>query len=125
MPDNLDRTSNPPSQSSRLGDLLIRLFATLDLLLAGLSWSPWFEGTADRAGAADRIFGALRLGGFRIDFVWFVLSSVFLSFAFFYFITRARRSRAALVNAAFCLAAALAFCVAVYRLLFTGVLYFG
>jgi hypothetical protein len=129
MLDNLDRASNPPSPSSRPSDLPIRLLATLNLLLGGLAWSPWFEGTADRVGAADRIFGAIRLGGFRIDFVWFVLSSVFLSFAFFYFIFRfifrAKQRRSALVSALFCLAAVLAFCLAIFRSLMTGVLDFG
>gem|GEM_PF-3186347 len=123
MPDNLDRTLNPPSGSS--SDLLIRLLATLNLLLAGLTWSSWFEGTRDRAGVADRIFGAFRLGGFRIDFVWFILSSIFLFFAFFYFIIRARRNRAARVNAAFCVAATLAFCLSIHRVLNSGLLYFG
>jgi hypothetical protein len=113
-----------PSRLNK-GDLLIRILATINLLLAGLTWSSWFEGTPDRAGLADRIFGGLTLGGFRIDFAWFVLSSIFLFFAFFYFIVRARRSRAARVNAAFCLAAVLAFCLAVHRILIAGLLYFG
>jgi hypothetical protein len=125
MPDNLDRTLNPPSPLNRPRDLLIRILAAINLLLAGLTWSSWFEGTADRAGLADRIFGAFTVGGFRIDFVWFVLSSIFLFFAFFYFIIRGRRNRAAEVNAAFCLVAVLAFCLAVHRILTAGLLYFG
>jgi len=125
MPDNLDRTLNPPSPLNRPRDLLIRILAAINLLLAGLTWSSWFEGTADRAGLADRIFGTFTVGGFRIDFVWFVLSSVFLFFAFFYFIIQARKSRAARVNAAICLAATLAFCLAIYRVLTSGLLDFG
>jgi hypothetical protein len=124
MPDNLDRTLNPPSRLNK-GDLLIRIMAAINLLLAGLTWSSWFEGTEDRVGAVDRIFGALRLGGFRIEFVWFVLSSVFLFFAFFYFIVQVRRSRVALVNALFCVAAVSAFCLAIYRVLTSGMLDFG
>jgi hypothetical protein len=73
----------------------------------------------------DRVLGNLRLGGFRVDVVWLLLSTAMLGLAFLYFVPQSIRNREARINAAFCLCGVIAFCLFVYRALTTGVLDFG
>jgi hypothetical protein len=104
---------------------LFRVIVAANLVLVALSWWPWFEGTAAKPGVVDHLLGALRLGGFRADFVWLVASTLLIFFALFPFAFEARRSRSARVNALLCVAEILAFCSFVYRVLLSGVLDFG
>ena len=108
-----------------MADFLLRAGVSVNLLLIALTWWPRFSGSETRIGLADQLFGQLRIGGFRIDVVWLVLSSAALFFASFYFLNNTRERRTALLNGMFCVAGVLAFIVYVHKLLTSGLLYFG
>jgi hypothetical protein len=107
----------------RLG--LFRSIIAFNLILIALSWSPWFEGTEAKIGAVDRLIGSFRLGGFRADLIWLVVSTAGILLALIPFLMEARRNRTARLNALLCVVEILAFCSFVYRILTTGVLDFG
>jgi hypothetical protein len=119
----------PPLNGGRhLSKFSLNLFRSIvgfNLVLIALSWVPWFEGTATNAGAVDHLLGAFRFGGFRVDFVWLVLSTGVIALAGLSFLIEAKSSRTARVNALLCAVEVLAFCAFVYRILFTGALDFG
>ena len=48
------------------------------------------EGTATRVGAVDHLLGAFRLGGFRVDVVWLVFSTVATALAGLIFLLNAK-----------------------------------
>jgi hypothetical protein len=58
------------------GVLAIRTILVIDFVRFGWSFWPRFEGTASRVGLVDEVF-RWRLGGFRCDFVWVVVSTVY------------------------------------------------
>jgi hypothetical protein len=105
--------------------LMIRGVVLFNAALIAVSWTRWFSGDAKHVGWADRLFGQIRFGGFRADFLWIVLSTAALGIAFLYFASQSFRSREARVNAMFCLCGIVAFCLFIYRVLTTGVLDFG
>ena len=105
--------------------IVFRCIVGFNLGLIGLSWSPWFEGTATTLGAADRWFGAFRLGGWRADVVWLVLSTVAIALIGLSIVFKAKNSRAVRIDLLLCAAGFLAFCSFVYRILTAGVLDFG
>jgi phosphoglycerol transferase MdoB-like AlkP superfamily enzyme len=105
--------------------IVFRCIVGFNLVLIGLSWSPWFEGTATTVGAADHLFRAFRLGGWRADVVWLVLSTVVIALAGLLFVFKAKSSRAVRIDVLLCAAEVLAFCSFVYRILTAGVLDFG
>jgi len=105
--------------------IVFRCIVGFNLVLIGLSWSPWFEGTATTVGAVDHLFGAFRLGGWRADVVWLVLSTVMIALAGLLFIFKTKSSRTARIDVLLCAAEVLAFCSFVYRILTAGVLDFG
>jgi NADH:ubiquinone oxidoreductase subunit H len=109
----------------RWGIMLIRAVIALNFLRFGLSFSPWFEGTVDSVGESDRLFGGYRLGGFRIDFVWLVASTLVIFSATFYFLMVSKRDHRARVDAFLCAGWTVAFVVYIARVLLTGILYFG
>ena len=111
------------SSSSRIASFILRATVLFNLLLIGLAWSHWFEGNEQDIGFADKLFGGLRLGGFRADVVWLFLSSFLLLFPLLYFFERAKESGAAKVNVIFCLAGISGFCIYLYRL--RSLLWFG
>lgn len=116
----------PASQEARSRrSSVLRGVVVLNLTIVAISWSRWFSGDANHLGMVDRLLGHLRLGGFRVDVVWLVLSTVTLGLAFLYFISQSIRDREARINAAFCFFGVVAFCLFVYRALTTGVLDFG
>lgn len=104
-------------------NLIILTAGTLNLLLGILSWSIWFEGDEHKVGAADKLFGSFRVSGFRLDFVWILVSSPILLFLFFYSARTARANKSATVRAAFCLLGLLGFLLLLYRL--PRLLWFG
>jgi hypothetical protein len=63
-----------------MGDSRATVFTPVHYLLAfntlvlALSFVPWFAGTPQALGVADRLFGHIRFGGFRFDIVWLVFS---------------------------------------------------
>ena len=105
-------------------DLLLRAIVAVNLLLVALSWSTWFEGSEHQIGAADRLFGWFRFGGFRGDLVWLFFSTSVLSFLFVHFLIKAKETPHARASAIF-LAGIIAFCLFMYRTLTGGLLYFG
>jgi hypothetical protein len=102
-----------------------RCIVGFNLVLIALSWSAWFEGSATRVGAVDHLFGSFRLGGFRADVVWLVLSTAAIGLAGLISLLKVRNSYAARIDALLCAVEAVAFCSFVYRILTTGVLDFG
>ncbi len=96
-----------------------------NLVLMAISLTSWFGGTERTPGVADQIFGKVRLGGFRGDIVWLMVSTVILFLAMFVFIIQARQSLAARISAALCVAEVLAFGLYLFHSLTSGTLYFG
>jgi hypothetical protein len=103
-----------------LSSIFSRLVITVNAVGFVLSFFPWFEGTADSEGWADRVLGPHRIAGFRIDFVWFVASTAIIFFAGFHFLRR--RS---IFDALLCFGWALAFLAYIYHLIAIGDLDFG
>ena len=104
---------------------IFRVIALGNIFLASLRWSAWFEGTDQRIGFADRLLGGFRLSGFRADFIWLVLSiPVFLAVSVFFF-SRMREIPTVRTNAWLSVIAALASGLAIYHIVFSGLLYFG
>jgi hypothetical protein len=108
-----------------IGVLVACFIAVANLALIWLSWFPWFGGSEQHVGIADKLFGQMRLSGFRADIVWLCLSTGVLFFAGCFFILQARRSRNARVSAALCVAEVLSFAMYILRALTSGLLYFG
>jgi ABC-type transport system involved in cytochrome c biogenesis permease subunit len=104
---------------------ILRGLVVFNIVLVAVSWSRWFSGDARHIGMVDQIIGHLRLGGFRVDVLWLVFTTIFLGIAFLYFASHSLRSREARINAIFCLCGIVGFCLYVYRALTTGVLDFG
>lgn len=102
----------------------IRSVIVSNFVLFAFSFSPQFEGSAEKVGMADRIF-TMRWGGYRIDFAWLVISTLVIFLAMFYFFLGWKRSSKMKINAFFCLAWVIAFLIYLARALLTGVLYFG
>jgi hypothetical protein len=113
--------SAPHDASNKVVSLLVRAVASFNLLVIALG----FTETGERAGLSEELFGWLRFGGFRLDFVWLCFSTVALFGATFLFLADAGKSGTAKVNAAFCIAGVLAFCIYIGYVLLSGVLYFG
>jgi len=111
--------------AENLPEMLLRGVIVLNLILVALSWWPWFEGTAEKQGEVDQLLGAFRMGGFRVDCVWLVISTLFIVFALFPMLVAAIKNRSARINAVLCVVEILAFCSFVYRLLTAGLLDFG
>ena len=106
-------------------DFILRAGVIVNLLLISLTWWPRFSGSEQQVGLADDLFGQFRVGGFRIDVVWLVISSAALFFACFYFFNNTRERRTALLNGMFCVAGVLAFIAYIHKLLTSGLLWFG
>ena len=104
---------------------LLRAVIFGNLLLIALSWWPWFEGTAVKPGEIDRLLGSFRLGGFRVDCIWLVLSTFVIFLAVFPLLVKARGDLSAKINVALCVIEILGFCSFIYRILTAGLLDFG
>jgi hypothetical protein len=120
-------TSSTEVQQSKisLGTLVVWVVSIVNLSLIWVSWTPWFGGTAQHAGMADKLFGQMRLAGFRADIVWLCVSTGVLFLVGWFFILQARTSRSARINAALCVAEVLSFALYVLHVLTSGVLDFG
>jgi hypothetical protein len=104
---------------------VFRGIIVLNVILVALLWWPWFGGTAERVGAVDLLLSPFRLGGFRPDCVWLVVSTFFIATSLFVFLFKASSSGTARVNVYLCLIELLAFCSFVYRIVKSGLLDFG
>ena len=112
-------------RSGRLVAWLFRGVITLNFLRLGLSFWPWFEGTAGSVGECDRLFGDLRWGGFRIDFLWLTASTLVIFVAIFPFCSLSKLDRRARLDAFLCGAWTVGYVVYLGRALATGLLDFG
>ena len=108
-----------------LAHLITRSVCVLNIVLIGSQLLPWFGGTSKKPGIADAIFGAIRFGGFRVDFVWLAVSSIIFSLIFVVTIPAAVRDSSVRITAGLCLVEILAFAFLVSYSLISGTLYFG
>ncbi len=96
-----------------------------DFVILALSFTTWYEGTADYAGLADRLFGTIRFSGWRADVVWLFCSTLFVLLAFAIALPRFRAKaagrRTVLIAGAWLIGAV----VYVVHLLHSGLLYMG
>jgi hypothetical protein len=73
-------TSCAPRAVAQRGSLSIaaiwafRTVVVINFVRFGLSFFVDFEGTTNQIGLSDKLF-SLRFGGFRIDFVWLVVTT--------------------------------------------------
>jgi hypothetical protein len=118
----------PMNQHNRL-DLASQAFpvgiATFNLVLIALSLTRWFGGDASHPGAVDHLFGAIRFGGFRVDFVWMILSNLVALVALPFLFVLAHRNQKFKLSAYLCLAELIGFLVYLIHTFTSGVLDFG
>jgi hypothetical protein len=103
---------------------LIRSAIAVNFIRFALSFSSRFEGTAGTVGLADRLF-KLRWGGFRLDFVWLVVSTLVIFLAMFYFLLNLKSNPEAKIDTFFCVAWVVAFVIFIARAFLTGIIDFG
>lgn len=115
--------SHEPSRG-RVSIWALRLVILMNFVRFGLSFLPWFEGTSQDSGLADRIFRT-QWYGFRADFVWLTISTMFIVVALFYFLPKRREGDGVQMNVYLCIAWVLAFVVYLGKVLATGILDFG
>ena len=121
------------ADSSQLSDeryghtaiLMLRAAIAINFIRFALSFSPRFEGTAASGGLADRIFGGYRLGGFRADGIWLVVSTCVIFLATFYFFLSSKSDPKAKTDTYLCIAWVVAFVIFVARAFLTGIIDFG
>ena len=108
-----------------MASILFRILIGLNFVRFTFSFWSEFEGTAHGAGIADRLFNPFHYSGFRIDFVWLVLSTFVVSLVTVVSLTSIQKERRARVNALLGISWMIAFAVYMVRLLTSGVLDFG
>lgn len=79
---NVTPHSEAPMQA-RLIDWSLRGIVVVNAALLALLFVPAFSGVGAAPGMADRLWGDVRLGGWRADVVWVAASSVFVAIAAF------------------------------------------
>jgi len=114
-----------PNQATILATIMLRLVIALNFVRFVLSFVPWFEGTADTAGYADRLFNPNHTDGFRSDFLWLIASSAFIFVSLFWSIQDFKENRSARINVYLSLAWLAAFSIYIGRVVVTGTLWFG
>jgi hypothetical protein len=105
---------------------VLRAIIVLNFIRFALSFSPRFEGTAQKEGAIDRLLGSYTvLGFFRPDFAWLIVSTIVIFAASFYFARISKTDEQARSDVLLCRAWCLAFVVYIVKVILTGVLYPG
>lgn len=107
---------------NRIASWFLRSVIAIDFVRFALSFSSRFEGT-DNVGIADGIFS--RLGGFRVDFLRLVVSTVVIFFALLYFLVIRRKSPEVKIDTIFCAVWLVAFLIYMIRVTAAGLLDFG
>jgi hypothetical protein len=102
-----------------------RLAIALNFVRFALSFIPDFEGTADRAGIADKLFGAYTFSTFRVDFAWLIVSTPVIFLATFYISEISENDSQARLDELIGRAWTAAFVIYMLKSIFTGVLYPG
>jgi hypothetical protein len=105
--------------------VLLRFVLSVNLLLIALSFTKWFSGDANHAGFADILFGSIRSGGFRVDFLYVLASGLFAFVMLLVFASEKSRTQHAKFDAWLCTFSSLGTVTYVIYILFSGVLYFG
>ncbi len=116
---------NPPNRLNLASQSVPVGFATFNLALIGLSLTRWFGGDASHPGVADHLFGAIRFGGFRADFVWMLFSNLLALVALPLLFVLAHRNPKFKLSAYFCLVELIGFLIYVIHTFTSGVLDFG
>ena len=62
-------------------DWILRVVLAIDFALFILSFIPAFSGVGREPGVADRLWGDLRIEGWRADVVWVCASTLFIMIA--------------------------------------------
>lgn len=118
----------------RVPRLLVFLFrgvVAVNFLYVALSFLPWFKETPGGGAMYERLFGAYRLGGFRVDFVWLVASTLFIFCAAgffviaFIFMPDYRKDRNARLDGCLSIGWVVAFLLYLAWMLFSGMIDFG
>ena len=104
---------------------VFRAAIALNFVRFALSFVPKFEGTAARAGIADKLFGAYTVGFFRADFAWLIGSTIVLFAATFYFAKDSENDPQARLDVLLGWTWIVAFVIYLIKSVFTGVLYSG
>jgi hypothetical protein len=93
----------------RFGLGLLRGVLYINFVLFALLFTECFLGNNHRPGVLDWLFGAIRLGGFRADVVWVIVSSIAIFFSMFFSSKRFRVDRYSKENMFLCRAWLVAF----------------
>jgi len=104
---------------------LLRCIIALNFFRFALSFWPRFEGTDKNVGIVDQLFSACRLGGFRIDFLWLIGSTLVVLFFILVFAIRARKDPSAKFDLILCIAWVASFAIYMVKLALSGLLDFG
>jgi hypothetical protein len=123
--ENVENVSADEKQAMGLGTIVLRVVIVLNFIRFALSFLPWFEGTANAAGFADQLFNPRHTDGWRSDILWLFFSSLYVFFAMFVFGPDFWQEAKARTNVYLGFAWLVAFSIYIYRVLVTGVLYFG
>jgi hypothetical protein len=123
--DHFEDVSPTEKRILGIGTIILRAVVFLNFVRFALAFLPWFEGTENSAGFADRFFNPMHTDGFRSDFLWLIFSSLYVFFAMFVYVPEFARERTARTNVILGFAWLLAFLFYVHRALVTGVLDFG
>ena len=112
-------------RKSRTITVILRTVLIVNFLRLALSFSSRFEGSERTVGWIDRALGNSRVGGFRIDFLWLVLSTIAILVATVYFFTNSKAERPVKLDFALSIAWLFAFAIYIMRSLLTGTFYPG
>jgi hypothetical protein len=104
---------------------VLRAIIVLNFIRFALSFSPRFEGTAQKEGTIDRLLGSYTVGFFRLDFAWLIVSTMVIFAASFYLARISKTDEQARSDVLLCRAWCLAFVVYIVKSILTGVLYPG
>jgi hypothetical protein len=109
--------------------VLLRALLGVNFTRFALSFSDRFEGTGKTAGWIDHALATNRMAGFRLDFVWLVLSTPIILFIANHLFAQSRGRpeaiRSTRIDLFLSVVWLFAFLFYVFRLLFTGRLDFG
>jgi hypothetical protein len=101
------------TRAGRAG-VVIRGVVVLNYVLFGLAWCPWFWGSDAHWKVSDQLFGQVRVGNIRVDFLWMTVSTLGLALAMVVCWMKLRTSQGLRANLYFCTAGVLGFFLFVY-----------
>lgn len=121
-----DTTKTRGGPISAISIWVLRAIIVLNFIRFALSFFPSFEGTAQKAGAIDRLLGSYTvLGFFRPDFAWLIVSTMVIFAASLYLAKISKTDEQARSDVFLCWAWCVAFVVYIVKSILTGLLYPG